>query len=319
MKKVALLLLFLSVARIGVFAQSTRPADRAHHSAAYDPVSAGLVVYGGYVYKKGGSRPVGDLWCWNGENWKMLASTPVKKIVAPMVFDDKRNRLLMFGGSDSTGKSDGRLSALENGAWRLLADSAVMARGDAGLVYDSKRDRLVLFGGVNAGKFLADTWEFDGKNWKRASGSGPPARSGAAMAYDSKRGITVLYGGFTPGGAYGDLWEWDGESWKEIKFSGPAPSPRAWPAMAYDCDRKQMVLFGGEDKDAKFFTDTWTYGKKGWKKMEGAGPAVRIQFAMDYDRKRKRTVLFGGFTDPSRYLNDTWEFDGRTWRQKDIH
>lgn len=319
MKKLFFLPVIMFFSYSVLSAQPLRPTDRAHHTGTYDPAAGGFVIYGGYVFQKGGPKPVGDIWSWNGERWGKVAATTTKKIVAPLAFDDKRSRLLMFGGSDSTGNSDGRLAVFENNEWRVLTDSALMARGDACLVYDSRRDRLVLFGGVNKGVFFADTWEFDGTKWACVSRTGPPARSGAAMAYDSKRGKTVLYGGFTPGGAYGDLWEWDGKRWKEVLFSGAAPSPRAWPAMAYDREYQQMVVFGGEDKDSRFFADTWTWNGKTWKKLDGTGPAVRIQFVMDYDRRRKKTVLFGGFTDPASYLNDTWEFDGKAWKQVNLH
>src|ERR1700684_2642009 len=118
-----------------IFGQST-PEERAHHSAVYDPLLNGFVVFGGFVFKDGHPQQTGDVWAWNGKNWKEIANTGTKKIIAPLAFDQKRQRLLMFGGADTSGKEDGKLNVFDNNSWRILTDSPGMARGDAGLVYD---------------------------------------------------------------------------------------------------------------------------------------------------------------------------------------
>ena len=293
--------------------QKNTPNERAHHTAVYDPQLKGFVIYGGFIFRGKGPKPTGDVWLWNGSTWREVASTETRKIVAPLAFDSKRQRLLMFGGSDSTGKEDGKLAAFENGQWRTLIDSPAIARGDPGLVYDKKRDRLVLFGGTKQGHFFGDTWEFDGHAWKQVSSTGPSPRSGVAITYDAARGKTVLYGGFAPGAELSDTWEWDGKNWKQVSTDGPGP--RAWANIAYDTKRHQSILFGGEDtkEGSQLYTDTWAWNGNAWKRLATEGPTGRIQFAMDYDQRRDRVVLFGGFTIPPHYLHDTWEFDGAAW------
>ncbi|MGC4035711.1 MAG: kelch repeat-containing protein [Chitinophagaceae bacterium] len=290
------------------------PLERAHHSGVYDPSRNGFVIYGGFIFKDNKPEMTGDVWNWDGKKWKEIARTNTSKIIAPMAFDDKRGRLLMFGGADTSGNEDGKLSVFQNNSWHVLMDSQVMARGDAGLVYDKKRDRLVLFGGVHNDNFLGDTWEFDGRTWKRVSEKGPEPRSGVAMTYDNDRGVTVLYGGFKPGTAFNDTWEWNGKLWKQILAEGPGP--RSWPCIAYDSRIHQSILFGGEDMHDHFYNDTWCWDGKTWKQITTTGPPGRIQFVMDYDPRRSRIVLFGGFGMPSHYSNDTWEFDGKAWIEK---
>jgi hypothetical protein len=92
-------------------------------------------------------------------------------------------------------------------------------------------------------------------------------------------------------------------------------------AMAYDSDRKRIVLYGGADA-AKVRSDTWEFDGKGWLLASDEGPGPRTFPVMTYDSVRKRVVLFGGnrvlfgrTQQDNEYLNDTWEWDGRKWTE----
>jgi hypothetical protein len=256
-----------------------------------------------------------DVWGWDGTRWQLIGDTGVPKIVAPLAFDSKRRRTLMFNCSGGPDASDGKLCSLNGRTWQVVKDVPHLAREDASLAYDSKRDRLVLFGGRRAEVLFADTWEFDGNDWKPTFMPGPSLRSAGAAVYDSARGVTVLYGGFRPLAALGDTWEWNGEQWKLVSES--SPGPRSWPGIAYDSKRKRTILFGGEDEKGKFYSDTWAWDGKAWTCIANGGPPARIQFAMGYDSLRDRIVLFGGVNNnPQRILGDLWEFDGTRWMQK---
>jgi hypothetical protein len=293
------------------------PAGRFHHSGVYDEARKEFLIYGGFIWDEGtkGTKRLGDVWGWDGNRWQLVGDTGVRKIVAPLAFDSKRQRTLMFGGSGDSGTIDGKLRSLEAGTWRVVKDLPYLAREDASLTYDSKRDRLVLFGGRYEGVLFADTWEYDGSDWKPTFAAGPSLRSGGAAVYDSARGVSVLYGGFRPLAALRDTWEWNGEQWKLVSESGPGP--RGWPGLAYDSKRKRTILFGGEDEKSQFFSDTWAWDGKAWTRIATEGPPARIQFTMAYDSVRDRVVLFGGVNNnPQRILSDLWEFDGTRWTQK---
>lgn len=54
------------------------------------------------------------------------------------------------------------------------------------------------------------------------------------------------------------------------------PSPRAFHALAYDCNRKRVALFGGNSNQAgSFFGDTWEWDGSYWTQMDDIGPAAR--------------------------------------------
>ena len=68
---------------------------------------------------------------------------------------------------------------------------------------------VVLFGGSTSGRFLADTWLWDGLNWTQASvAASPAARADSAMTTDAT-GNVVLFGGFG-GTAIDDTWLFTG-------------------------------------------------------------------------------------------------------------
>lgn len=315
LKKIVALTIPLLVATLVSIAQvPNAPTGRFHHSGVYDEARKLFLVYGGFIWDQGTTKMVGDVWGWDGTRWQMIGDTGVPKIVAPLAFDSKRKRTLMFNCNGDSNASDGKLCSLNGSTWQVVRDVPHLAREDASFAYDSKRDRLVLFGGRSSEVLFADTWEFDGSDWKATFMPGPSLRSAGAAVYDSARGVTVLYGGFRPLASLGDTWEWNGEQWKLVSESGPGP--RIWPGVAYDAKRKRTILFGGEDEKGQFYSDTWAWDGKAWTRIATEGPPARIQFVMGYDSLRDRIVLFGGVNNkPQRILDDLWEFDGIRWTQ----
>lgn len=309
-----LIIALLFATRISTAQAPNAPAGRLHHSGVYDEARRLFLIYGGFKWDQGTTKMVGDVWGWDGTRWQLIGDTGVPKIVAPLAFDSKRQRTLMFNCNPDPDASDGKLCSLDGKTWQVVKDLTHLAREDASLAYDSKRDRLILFGGRKADILFADTWEFDGGEWKPTFMPGPSLRSAGAIVYDSSRAVTVLYGGFRPLAALGDTWEWNGTQWKLVSESGPGP--RSWPGLAYDSKRKRTILFGGEDEKGRFYSDTWAWDGKVWTRIATEGPPARIQFAMGYDSSRDRVVVFGGVNNnPQRILSDLWEFDGVRWTQ----
>jgi hypothetical protein len=110
-------------------------------------------------------------------------------------------------------------------------------------------------------------------------------------------------------------------AWQDL--FGSWPLPRYEHGLAYDSDRKRIVIFGGRDGSSALFAETWEWdgARKGWiERADTAGsPAERAGLAMAYDPVRKKTFLFGGW-QPSAgvYANDQWEWDGPTgtWQER---
>src|SRR5688572_7167270 len=154
---------------------------------------------------------------------------------------------------------------------------------------------------------------------------------GHAMVWDYERRVAILFGGIGEDDAFGqatlfnDVWEFDPETneWSKAQVIGPSPAPRMHHGMAYDADRKRVVMFGGQDtRDADVFTDflgdTWEYNPatRTWTAFgESAFPGNnRSGVALAYDPIRKKTVQFGGF-ERETHFDGTWEWNGTSWTQ----
>ncbi len=209
-----------------------------------------------------------------------------------------------------------------SGASATQTDSGATAgspspRVGPAMAFDSARNVIVMFGG-NSGTFLSDTWERRGSAWtKRTPAASPPARVGAAMAYDSARHVTVLFGGQVAGGGTGeatflnDTWEWDGNNWTQ-RTPAVSPGARYFAAVAFDADRKSVVMFGGSDRGRTEFGETWEWDGNNWTKYSAAvSPSARADAPMVCDSARRVCLIFSG--DRGEFPSDTWERRGSDW------
>ena len=132
-----------------------------------------------------------------------------------------------------------------------------------------------------------------------------------AGAYDSARKRYVLFGGLVGMRLAGTTWEFDGTRWDRVATSGPPPTLGG--AMAYDRERRVVVLLGGVDSTGTKFGDTWTWNGQEWTRVASTGPSPRFGAGMAYDAARHEVVLFGGVDSSNVKLSDTWRWDGQRW------
>jgi hypothetical protein len=150
-------------------------------------------------------------------------------------------------------------------------------------------------------------------------------RNAHGLFYDDPAGRVVLYGGADASGVKGDTWAWNRASrrWDLVTTAGPAA--RTFPAVAFDRDRGEAVLFGGNrvlfgsgNETDSYLDDTWVWRHAAWVRVTAVGPGPRAEAAMAYDPIRRRCVLFGGYRRTSagtERFADTWEWDGERWQR----
>ena len=100
--------------------------------------------------------------------------------------------------------------------------------------------------------------------------------------------------------------------WRYVK--SPGLTQRNYASLAYDPERGETVLFGGDD--GKLQSDTWTWNGSTWKLRSTLGPLPRGNVALAWDPGRKVLVLFDGrnnYTTVNTFGNETWEWDGTSW------
>jgi hypothetical protein len=178
---------------------------------------------------------------------------------------------------------------------------------------------------------------WDGHFWSRwntpENSPYPTVALAFGFAYDAPRDALLLFGGTdTSSGAISrDAWAGHLDRARaECLWSAAAalslPRDRAWPTMALDRARGEVLLFGGYTEvnlDPVFLDDTWTWDGQLWHaRVPAAIPQARSAPALAYDSTRQRTVLFGGFTTHSYVdgfggaLGDTWEWTGTDWSKR---
>ncbi|GAC1541410.1 MAG: hypothetical protein NVS3B12_28950 [Acidimicrobiales bacterium] len=132
----------------------------------------------------------------------------------------------------------------------------------------------------------------------------------SAVSNTVQNQATVAAGGAPSGGGWQTL------------TPAAGPPGRMAPAMAYDSDHHQEVLFGGAANQSSL-NDTWTFDGTNWTAHNPpTNPAPRTGAVMAFDAATHQTVMFGGFVDsnltsnPGTYSTyETWTWDGATWTQ----
>ncbi len=256
------------------------------------------------------------------------------KMMPAVVYDEKDERLIMFGGSYSV--SDLRVDesfgplyvsnqmlAFEDGSWSLLnrynAFSTIPPRQNVTFAWDGGAGRMIVSGGDAGYSLLGDVWSFDGQTLEKLfeSQTALVNRNGA-LFYNAHRSKVCLVGND------GRVYELSGGGWASLN-AGPAPG---WGSetggskvvfkISYNPSSKKLVAFGGQENhigQVHIYGSTHVYDAEAnsWSRVEGdPSPEPRTNHAMTYSPERGRHVLVGGFRDGVGGLPDVWEFDDAT-------
>jgi hypothetical protein len=200
------------------------------------------------------------------------------------------------------------------------------ASANGSMVYSGVAKCVLLLGTVtiNYRTTTAHMWSWSGTTWEELHAAQLPPGSGP-MADDAARGqVVMLIPSPTQNPpAHGtDTWTWDGTSWiQRHPASSPPASTGGATAIAYDADRKAVVMFGGLYLANSATDQTWTWDGTTWtKRLPATIPPARFNHAMAYDASTHTVLLTGGADiSPSGSitgLTDTWTWDGATWTRR---
>ncbi|MDP3232917.1 MAG: hypothetical protein Q8N26_09080 [Myxococcales bacterium] len=329
------------------------PLRRWDHGLAYDATRARLVLFGGLLLGTSSSYSDSDLWEWDAATSTWVDRTPA--VLPPewprfrtspsVVFDDARQRLVVFGGFSAGQRINDTFEWVgATNTWIPFSEPqpalVPSRRTGTASTMDTRRNRLMLFGGdvtVSGTRiFSHELWEWNGASnrWlekSQASAVRPAPRPSASLAYDAVRERVVLFGGTTStasvpvdGGARvdgglgptNDLWEWAPDAgWQERTVPG-GPSARTLATMTFDPSRGAVVLFGGslggtlgssrELWEWNGATGTWLDRTPAV--IPAAWPEGRGDATLVAVPTRQTLVLIGG----SPVRDDVWEWNGAT-------
>lgn len=270
---------------------------------------------------------------------------------AMSIVDEKRKRLVFFGGDDGLPKMCNPSPHVIGDLWtydlackqftQAMPASGPGPRARGSAAYDAKGDRMLAFGGrVSAGTgtytLYDEVWSLDlaKLEWTKLSptGPGPSARTNAVVAVDPLANDLVLFGGNTStnGASFApqaDVWvlHLDSLTWEKKTQTGAAPKSRLFHSGALDPKTGRFFVYGGGGANAftgPFYGDLWSLSpdRTAWTQVaaEGSGPGNRIWSTLAFDPGAGAVVLFGGHDDGAvGNQNDTWTIaDGQAkWTQ----
>jgi N-acetylneuraminic acid mutarotase len=233
-----------------------------------------------------------------------------------LVYDAGRKRAIRLSGNapGDFAPGDLNLSEWDGSQWTRSCDFPATASLDVtvsnpSVVFDPPRERVLVFG---SGKLVAIDPAGCTATLLPQGNQLPAGRTLSTLAWDSDRDVFVLFGGNTSvlqgGTEFLDTWEFDPRAgtWAQISTSG-GPSARHSATMAYDPQRKKMVLYGGITDGPTIFRDTWEYtAQQGWSERSAGGGPGSGKAAIVFDSVRSQATLVG--SDGS-----VWVWNGATW------
>ena len=296
------------------------------HSMAYHAVESRVYLFGGANERE----VLSDLWILDSISWRKVVTknAPDQRAFASLIYDNKSNRLVLFGGSKVLFGKEPDPRNLFNDTWqfknnrweKLITNNAPSPRAEAVMEYDESREIIVLFGGycIQNGEYvkLGDTWEFRENDWHLISSAGPSERNGISMAYDAEDKSIVLFGGSTIDRQYGEnkgeTWKWNGNEWKKLDIEQPTGIFNA--TMVYNKRQRELIRFGGWNGKSRI-NETWSFCDNKWTKLDmDNSPTPRNHSDMIYDERNNKIILFGGH-DGEIVFGDTWEYVDHKWKK----
>jgi hypothetical protein len=298
--------------------------------AVYDPVRESMLVFGGRTSNQGLSNEVWEMSLAGSPNWTLLetfGTKPSPRSGHVLLYDSRRERLLIFGGADSVTLNDSwtlDLTAVPP-AWAqsLPTGTPPSPRAYCQAVYDSLNDQLILFGGAETlgadgppTGMRDDVWSLSSTelpDWMELTPAGTPpsARAAGSVIYDQARQQMVLFGGFD-GAVLSDGFTLSLDAdptWTALTATGGPPSDRATSGAIYDAPQDRMVLFGGFGA-AGMLNDVWALDlvASEWTELlpPGGPPSGRQFPAAVYDPPGNRMVVFGGSDGRGAVLDPLW-------------
>ncbi|MCX6609999.1 MAG: hypothetical protein NTW74_04005 [Acidobacteria bacterium] len=272
------------------------PPARIDGTISYDRDSANLFLFGGQA-----NDTLNDLWAYSlpNQTWTKLQPTgtlPPSRLGHTLLTDNKRRRLILFGGQASGFFSDVWAYDIAANNWSRLGINGAGPSNRYGhsAVLDEETNRMIISHGFTDSGRFDDTWAFDlnSNQWSNISPSSnrPLRRCLHHAVLDPQSRQMYLYGGCASGFGpcpLGDLWAFDLRTnrWTEIT-GGVQPAARQHYGISFDTRRMQLILFGGSGRGN--LSDTWAFNPQSrtWNQLNTSGPSARNRHQGAYAAER---------------------------------
>lgn len=296
---------------------------------AYDSRGHRFVLFGG---KNDDDLNVNETWFYYPakKQWVPMKSSklnPPPKEDHVLLYDSRRNRVILHGGENGDTSNDLWELNLETLQWQDKTSAASPFLEDHAAVYVAAHKGAYFFGGQDeqhpALKKLLflnlDENSPDFYTWKEIEAVGkksPMARTDAQMIFDEGKNRLLIYGGWNKelDQFTNDLWayrfakkKWKRLSPRKKRFYPPA---RRHFGAALDTGNNYWVIFGGRSAGGPV-NDIWAFDLTDdiWRNLT-PGPPPRMDHHFSYDPVSGKLFLYGGdrhLLNQPQKLHDVWE------------
>lgn len=296
--------------------RNSQPAARCTPVMAIDTANRRAILFGGF----NSENMLNDLWempldTTNGYRWLPLAVSgkpPSGRARPAMAYDPENQRMIVFGGNDSTGDQRGDFWALDltpgSERWESLKTTGGNPAGRtlATATYCPTRHSMLFYGGAGGpvGGYY-EVWELNLSTLKvtliPATDSGPGVRCGCGSFFDSDSDRLIIVGG-VKNDFYNDVWALSldpshaVQHWTQLPIAGPLPHERSGFAFGWIESERRLYVFAGWAWD--FYNDLWylDFARRSWHELSPSGPlpSNRRNPAGAYDPFNGNLLVFGG-------------------------
>jgi hypothetical protein len=251
------------------------PAGRFGASAAYDPETRTVLLFGGRLEA---GTPVHDTWEWNGTTWIDLdsgAGGPQPGEGSDMAWDAASHQMVLVTGSGVI--SDPGATWVWDGTHWNHPRGAQLPAGAfySPMSFDPVTDSLIAVaccvGPPPATGAVNSTWRWDGAHWILLPTPSHSPIEGTTMALDPTINRLVLCScGVSPTTEY-ELLAWNGTGWTLLSS---APLPFLGGAEVSDSDHHALLLVGpppATTGSGALPVQVWSLTGSGWHRVGTAG------------------------------------------------
>jgi hypothetical protein len=254
----------------------TNPPGRIDASAAYNPLTKEVMLFGGRHNALTGGPSLNDTWAWNGVTWRELdpgASGPTPGEGSSMAWDDAlREMVLVTAGSAPAGDQTWVWSGSH---WIVKIDGAVAPGAfDLPMAFDPVTRSLIAEGCCYAPRSqlgaLDATWRWDGQRWQQLAGTAQPLPGSALALNPAIDRLTLCNCG--PMLALPVLAVWSGQTWGLLDVARLPVEP---VAEITDATNGQLLILGSPTPSSQFVAQPvhlWALSGSTWRQLDATTP-----------------------------------------------
>jgi len=253
---------------------ATRPPGRFGASAAYDPATSTVLLFGGRTEP---GTPIHDTWGWNGTDWTALdsgAGGPKPGTGSDMAWDDTLHEMVLTTESGVLGEP-ANTWIWAGTHWRHPAGAHLPAGAFYTPMWFDPKTKSLLAVGCCEGPppstgAVNTTWRWDGSTWTLVPTPNQSPIRASTMALDPATGSLVLCSCGSSVPPQPELLRWDGSAWGSIAAGRP---PVQLGVEVTDFGRGQLLLLGSPLADMQagpLPVQVWALTGSTWRRIDRA-------------------------------------------------